>query len=160
LAAAHGPDGAVWAVTSREVVRVQSAGAAAREDRPGLHVLAFDSKGAAWAVGDPGLVRREPDGRWSRATDRPLGTASCAAVLVDRERTTWAGCQDGLVRVRATGVRNYSLGDGARGRAILPDRSGQLWLASTRGLLRFDGTTLAALPELAAGIPGTGITTL
>ncbi|MCG2584466.1 two-component regulator propeller domain-containing protein [Massilia sp. TS11] len=111
-----------------------------------------DREGNFWIGTDNGLDRMDrAGGRFRHYRHDPANPASLSHsrvhwMLQARDGTLWAGTAGGLNRVSidAQGevrFQHYSLSNGSMSDpigAVLEDSSGQLWISTTAGLVRFD----------------------
>ncbi|MEO1366124.1 MAG: two-component regulator propeller domain-containing protein, partial [Acidobacteriota bacterium] len=131
-----------------------------------LTVLLRDGRGQLWIGGDAGLVRRTADGRFHSYRRDPADPTSLRGDAVrdlhqGPDGHLWVGTDAGLDRLPAElaaappaaapnnrGFAPVDLGDGPDAvavNAIEEDGDGRLWLATARGLVRFDPATGTAL---------------
>ncbi|MDJ0840626.1 MAG: two-component regulator propeller domain-containing protein [Acidobacteriota bacterium] len=110
--------------------------------------LAEDRKGRLWVATGNGLCYRE-DGVFKQMLHIPDSRQSIDGKQVfhlynSRDDSLWASTNRGLNRVVAAGddfsFTHYGEKDGIRGKimGILEDRAGNLWISTSRSLLRFN----------------------
>ena len=110
------------------------------------YFLAEDPTGELWTAKDPGVMRREPDGRWSevaRAAKFPPDTVR--SELLDREGNRWFGTDGGgLVRLKRRAVQAFGETEGMSKKIALSlagNATNGAWVAVLHGgLNRFDGS--------------------
>jgi ligand-binding sensor domain-containing protein len=132
------PTGAKWLTTSSGLYRVEPGGAATRlvGDHGAMYGIYPDSHGDVWFGGRNGDVGRWHDGRFSW-----LGKARWERVRSIREidGATWFGTDHGVFRLRGDRLSDAeAVVEGVSVRAMVPDASGALWLATENsGLIRW-----------------------
>jgi ligand-binding sensor domain-containing protein len=144
-------EGRLWTVTQppQPALRVMEAGGHLRDEWIGSPVRrVFSEAGVLLADTEQGLQRRDPDG-WRPVQPRkgtlPAGPAHVTALARFRGRL-FAGLFDGGIVVAeetAEGLAWKPLsGTAAWGTNALLVAGGELWIASLRGVARYDGATL------------------
>lgn len=117
------------------------------------HFVRQDAVGNIWFTAGSGILRREPNGRWTRLTPADgLMVDTVRSELTDREGNLWLGTDGGgLVRLKRRAVRAAGHEEGMTKRIALSvagDGDGGLWAASlTGGLNHYDGRGFSQLPE-------------
>ena len=136
-----------------------------------ITALSEDRDGVLWCGTRQGIYRRLPE-RPFQAVEIGLATKSwktrfVKAVLIDRANTVWAGTEnDGLFRRQTDGTVEHYPGPCQTISALLQDREGRIWAASSRGLCLLEtraGTPRYAVTHVFAkadGLPSWRITAL
>lgn len=134
------PDGTLWVVAGEQLYRLQGEHAELVHRVPGQgHFTAMlqDRHGDLWLGSEnQGLLRIGSHGVEHLPAGRSLPTGRIVSLREDAEGSIWVGANGGLFRLRETLFSSYSQRDGLSGdyaRAVLEDRDGSLWIASTAG---------------------------
>ena len=135
-------DGYLWIATQGGVARFDGVRFTVFDKRnteafsgASVEALEEDSHGNLWlATTAGGLVRRSPDGEFSRYTSEDgLASNVILSVLEDSKGTVWIGTNAGLNRFRDGRIERILDESGlasARVEQIFEDRTGQLWLGT------------------------------
>lgn len=118
-----------------------------------VHCVVEDREGSLWFGGGKGLVRRDPDGSWSRAAS--IDTA-VTDLLVDRQGRIWAGTMQGVQCYDGREWTRYAAREGVADTAVTAlaeGADGRIWAGTAEGLFRFDGEGWESL-SLSAWNPG------
>lgn len=109
-----------------------------------IHNLAKSADGSIWASGEPaGLFRVDKSSHAVTHVEASSGLASTAILhlFIDREDRLWVSARDGLFRStklvaapRFERITPLGAGSTETFRGVLQDRSGNFWIAGTRGL--------------------------
>ena len=105
--------------------------------------------GAFWfATEGAGVVHLEDDTFTSYSTPEGLPNDRATSLYRTRDGVLWAGTLTGLARISNGRVEAFPELDGTRVNQMLEDEGGNLWIASSQGLLRWSPET-RHLEELA-----------
>lgn len=118
---------------------------------PANHVdaVARDRDGYLWCTTWTGLSRFNGNEfiNFNPNNTPSLREETFSCVLVDHHNDLWASSKDGLYRVRGTTFEYFGTNCGIPSPDILSmelDSAGHIWLCTTEGLARFDGTNAIA----------------
>jgi signal transduction histidine kinase/ligand-binding sensor domain-containing protein len=157
-------NGTIWATTPtglllhRHGTQWETVSEGSRWPGGRASTVAADPSGAVWiGTRDRGLYRWQ-DGvytLWRR--DDGLASREIHAMLVSRNGDVWLGCTgpDIVQRLHQGTLRTYQMPDGVRViRAIAEDTAGNIWIASSRGILaRIHGDTVTDETPTTTGDP-------
>ncbi len=124
------------------------------------YFLAEDPTGDLWISKQDGVLRLEPDGRWTKLTRADgLPADTVRSELLDREGNRWFGTDGGgLVRLKRRAVRAFGLAEGMSKKialSVAADGTNSAWVAVLQGgLNHFDGDRFS--PVLLAPWLGSG----
>lgn len=108
--------------------------------------LAQDVSGSVWLGSSNGLVKVSTAGQRVFRTTEGLRGNSIRALHAAADGTLWvANRNSGLQRMRGEGFEEIELPESARGAAItsfLEEPGGGIWMSSSRGVLRWDGSRM------------------
>ncbi len=107
-----------------------------------IRSLAAGSKDALWIGAWPGGLRwlntRTGETR-SIGSSQGLSSNYVRHVMVDREERVWVSTRDGLFRAAAGSMKFDSVIPGETFHMTMMDRTGAVWAAGAKGLMRFAG---------------------
>jgi signal transduction histidine kinase/ligand-binding sensor domain-containing protein/ActR/RegA family two-component response regulator len=144
--------GRIWVATPEGLVRIAGGDARIYGPEDGLATRSprsvFVDRAGTVFVGNRGAVHRLRDGRFELAARMP--EVSVIGFASDRDGALWIGTW-GRGAFRLRGERLEAVGvdradEGAFVCALLAGRAGDVWIGSTHGLTRFDGTRLRRDP--------------
>ena len=124
-----------------------------------VSAIAQDAGGYLWLGTDIGLVRF--DGvrfsRWTSFGTTQLPRVSIRTLCLASDGSMWVGfgSLDGVSRVQAGQVRNFSVADGLPPTdivAIVEDAGSKIWAGGSAGLFSYDGTRWDGWPQ-SRGLP-------
>ena len=157
---AQTPDGTIWVGARNGVyytrdTRFQMASLGVPYEILGRSVLAVDAKGRLWLGTGNGLFagERQADGAWRFY---PIGSVpglerqTVYGVYAAPDGAIWFGCDQSLCRVKDGLVAVVGAAEGVpadRWDAILTDLDGNLWIRSSRRLMRRPKGAARFLPE-------------
>ncbi|MHC4778919.1 MAG: ligand-binding sensor domain-containing protein, partial [Planctomycetota bacterium] len=111
----------------------------------------IEGSGAVWYATEYGVTRQNTDGTWDAwgPATTPLSGSYCASIYVDSSSVAWIGNSDfiaqGLDRFDGSGWQNFNTSNSNlpnnRINDIVPNASGDMWLATNAGVSLFDGTS-------------------
>lgn len=154
--------GTVYAATNNGVLQIRNDKWQMLTTKNGLpsdrvNVVAAAPGNVLWVGTTAGVARLDHD----RA--EPFLTPPCdaGALSVDTDRNLWVGCEGngGLLQIRRPAVSLLSVaGKGTNPivNSIVEDRSGVIWIASARGLIRWSNGTAKTYSEK-DGLPSSNI---
>lgn len=166
-------EGSTWLATGKGLIRrrkqlVQSFSVKDGLDHSEIYPIFRDSKNTVWIGSTKGLsiyrngkfqpleLKNPPntpvDQSW-----RP-GRMSVQSLWEDPSGTMWVGLNGGLFTVKDGVAR--SLDRGSHIFAIKPDRLGNVWTATNKGLLRFENYKIAQRYSIPDGLPNEFMTTI
>jgi diguanylate cyclase (GGDEF)-like protein len=154
-------EGSLWIGTNAGLLRLRNAPFTTFTTEHGLpddyvRSVIADAKGRVWVGTSRGLGRYE-NGRFDALTrDDGLPGDSILSLANGADGSLWIGTySNGVVRWK-DGIQEIVGAEarlvGNQIRALLETRDGRLWVGTTRGLARYDGTTLHNL-TVADGLP-------
>jgi diguanylate cyclase (GGDEF)-like protein len=146
-------DGVVWAGTQKGVVRID-AGRAEQPAIPGMPgglitALAHDDDGALW-IGTIEGIRVLRGGRVQSIDLQPLGGGRSVFGFQQIGDAMWISTDRGLYRYQEGQLARVGLEQGMPVDTVfqlVPDRVGNVWISSNRGVLRTDMTMLNAVAD-------------
>ncbi len=170
----HDREGNVWLATDRGLSRrrnqiIQGYSTADGLDHTEIYPIYRDSKDTIWVGSSKGLTTyrdgkfqrvdlRSPESEdHSKGVWRP-GAMSIQALWEDPSGKMWVGVDGGLFLVH-DGLAE-SLMQGIFCRAIKNDRFGNVWVATSTGVYRFNDNKLTAKYSTKDGLPNDSITTI
>jgi streptogramin lyase len=116
-----------------------------------VHQVFQSLDGYLWIATEGGVARFDGSAFrvWRHETAPAFMSNDISAIAQDSSGALWFGTADGLVQSRGSALRRFSERDGLPSSSItslaaLPD--GSLLVLTSRGLVRFDGTTFKQLP--------------
>ena len=159
------PDGSVWVRSPKSVYRRALGQGRFSQEKPDLAssgywgALAIGLDGSIMVPTDQGLAIRTTAG-WSVVNrQRGLHNENTLAALMDREGSVWIGLTGGgLARWLGRGVwESWTMADGLPSDlvwSIRRDRRGTLWVGTSLGLTRLDGSRTARTWTRKNGLDG------
>lgn len=109
-----------------------------------VYVTAIDEQGHIWVGHDSGLSVL--DGRqWTHYGEALFGYNGPSAIVFDADGSTWVGTYIGLYVLQddewhAHNVAELGLGEGVLVRDLAVDLDGHVWVATSGGVSKFDGS--------------------
>ncbi len=166
-------EGSTWLATGKGLMRrrkelIRSFSVKDGLDHSEVYPIFRDSKNTVWIGSTKGLSIYR-DGKFQPLELKNLpgtpiehswrnGRMSVQALWEDRHGTMWVGLNGGLFTVK-DGVA-AALDRGAHVFAIKSDRAGNIWAATNKGMVRFDGYKVAQRYSVADGLPNEFMTTI
>jgi signal transduction histidine kinase/ligand-binding sensor domain-containing protein len=150
-----GVKGNIWAATQDGIAQVVGNRLAYLPITDGHHLadvafIAADHHGAVW-IGAERLFR------WKSRRVVELSSTRPSSIRVDRTNRVWVGFFDGTLAVYdKDDVKRYSARDGLAGgtvSTVFEDDQGKIWVGTTDGLSRFNGTGFDTITRV-NGLPG------
>ncbi len=157
-ASALAPDGTIWFATDNGLSHYAGGAWERFTMQDGLphnsvNDLAVDESGTVWA-GTPGGLGRFRDGTWELLSANPI-----AHLAVAPDGQVWAMTQTRLLHVRDDKVQVAPLLPGAATVRDMTANEDGVWLATSDGVVRFDGDVMEIHTE-ASGLPSADVTAL
>ena len=113
-----------------------------------VRALTIDQHGILWVAGTGGVARLEQGRFVQAAADAGASVRGAVAMLVDRHDHLWLAGNSGLVeRLPSGALVQYDWSDGPEApvvRSLAEDRDGNIWAATSHGVARVQGNSLAA----------------
>ncbi len=132
-------DGALWVAGNGFLCRLKEGQCSVFKGEIVISCLEESADGSIWVGLNWAGLRRFKDGRF---IDYPSVTGLIRAIHEDRQGNVWlGGIWDGLYRLNPKGLTGYTTRDGLLDphvNALVEDHNGDLWVATRRGLNRFD----------------------
>jgi len=139
-------DGALWVAGQGFLARLKDGQCSIFKGEIVISCLEESADGSIWIGLNWAGLRRFKDGRF---INYPSVTGLIRAIHEDRQGNVWlGGIWDGLYRLNQNGLAGYTTRDGLHDphiNAILEDHSGNLWVATRRGLNRFTNGKFVAV---------------
>ncbi len=153
LAVLEDSRGQIWLTTSQGIFRFDEPARTFHRTKtePGMLDMAEGPDGNLWAVGWPGLMKLNKDGKILRTWTPKAGLydPECRRVLVDAQNRVWVGTYDGLHKFdeRKNTFRRFTVNDGLLSNdtrmGLCLTKTNELLVGNTGGWNTLDMTSLA-----------------
>ena len=138
---AVGPEGDLWAATSKELLKLDVEGNATAQFSARIHdseTLYFDREGRLWIGTRAHGLWSFAGGKLAHAAHRQLLSTRVRSIYEDREGSLWIGLlPGGVCRLRASEFECYTEKDGLASNAVYAlseDSEGSQWIGTSAGV--------------------------